>query len=170
DDGGEVLFKQTRIGKDLSHFTVYKFRTMVPNAERKLIELLKDEATRREYEVAFKLKEDPRITNVGRFLRKSSLDELPQLFNVLKGEMSLIGPRPFVPQEIERRYGRAAQQVYRVKPGLSGLWQVSGRNNISDYQQSRDLDLYYIHNWSPWLDIVILFRTMQILLNTDGAY
>jgi len=170
DDGGIVIFNQIRTGKDLTRFSMYKFRTMVPNAEEKLAEILKDENVKREYEVAFKLKDDPRITKIGRFLRRSSLDELPQLLNVLKGEMSLIGPRPFVPQEIEPRYGNMAQQVYSVKPGLSGMWQVSGRNDILDYQQSRDLDLYYIHNWSIWLDIVILFRTLQILIKADGAY
>ncbi len=169
-DGGAVFFKQTRTGKDLTHFTMYKFRTMIPDAEKQLSELLKDEEVKREYEVAFKLKEDPRITKVGRFLRRSSLDELPQLINVLRGEMSLIGPRPFVPQEIEPRYGKMARQIYSVKPGLSGIWQVNGRNDILDYEQSRNLDLYYIHNWSLWLDIVILFRTVQILIKADGAY
>jgi undecaprenyl-phosphate galactose phosphotransferase len=170
DDGGDVFFKQDRIGRYMSLFKVYKFRTMVDNAEKMLPELLKDEKTREEYKVAFKLKEDPRVTKVGRFLRRSSLDELPQLFNVLKGEMSLIGPRPFVRQEIEPRYGNAAEQVYRVKPGLTGLWQVSGRNDISDFEYCRNLDLYYIHNWSIWLDVVIIFRTIQILINRDGAY
>ncbi|MDR1916157.1 MAG: sugar transferase [Synergistaceae bacterium] len=170
DDGGSVFFKQTRVGHNLAHFKMYKFRTMVPNAEPMLAKLLKDDEKRREYEVAFKFKDDPRITKAGHFLRRTSLDEIPQIFNVLKGEMSLIGPRPFVPQEIEQRYGDAADQIYAVKPGLTGLWQVSGRNNISDFQHSRDLDLYYIHNWSLWLDIVILFRTIQILLNADGAY
>jgi undecaprenyl-phosphate galactose phosphotransferase len=170
DDGGDVFFKQDRVGRNMSLFKVYKFRTMINNAEKMLPELLKDEKTRQEYEIAFKLKEDPRVTKAGRFLRRSSLDELPQLFNVLKGQMSLIGPRPFVPQEIETRYGDAAGQVYRVKPGLTGLWQVSGRNDIMDFNHSRDLDLYYIHNWSVWLDMVIIMRTVQILINTHGAY
>jgi undecaprenyl-phosphate galactose phosphotransferase len=170
DDGGSVFFTQTRMGYNLKRFKLYKFRTMAPNAESMLKELLKDEDVRREYEVAFKFKNDPRITKVGKFLRKTSLDEIPQIFNVLKGEMSLIGPRPFVPQEIEPRYGHAAAQIYKVKPGLTGLWQVSGRNNITDFQYCKDLDLYYIHNWSLWLDIVILFRTVKVLINGYGAY
>jgi undecaprenyl-phosphate galactose phosphotransferase len=170
EDGGSVFFIQTRIGHNMVPFRMYKFRTMIPDAERKLAEILKDEAVQKEYEIAFKLKDDPRVTKAGHFLRKTSLDELPQLLNVLKGEMSLVGPRPFVPWEIEPRYGEIARQIYSVKPGLTGLWQVSGRNNISDYQQSKELDLYYIRNWSPWLDVVILFRTVQILINADGAY
>jgi undecaprenyl-phosphate galactose phosphotransferase len=169
DDGGAVFFKQERIGRNASVFKMYKFRTMKPNAERMLFEMLKDETVRQEYEVAFKLKNDPRITRIGKFLRKTSLDELPQLFNVLRGEMSLIGPRPFVPEEIEPRYGESAEQVYRVKPGMTGLWQVSGRNDIN-FEDSRDLDLYYIRNWSPWLDIVSVFRTIQALLTSAGAY
>jgi undecaprenyl-phosphate galactose phosphotransferase len=170
DDGGKAFFAQKRVGHNLREFKMYKFRTMVLNAESMLRELLKDDEVRREYEVAFKFKDDPRITGVGKFLRKTSLDEIPQIFNVLKGEMSLIGPRPFVPQEIEPRYGDAAAQIYQVKPGLTGLWQVSGRNNISDFQHSRDLDLYYIYNWSLWLDIVIIIRTIQIVINGHGAY
>jgi undecaprenyl-phosphate galactose phosphotransferase len=170
DDGGKVFFIQYRVGEKMNHFKMYKFRTMCHGAERMLQDILKDDDVRREYEVAFKLKEDPRITKIGRFLRRTSLDEIPQIFNVLKGEMSLVGPRPFVPPEIEPRYGEAASQIYRVKPGLTGLWQVSGRNDIKDFELSRDLDLYYIRNWSLWLDIVILFRTVQILLNADGAY
>jgi undecaprenyl-phosphate galactose phosphotransferase len=170
EDGGSVFFTQTRMGYNMVPFTMYKFRTMVPNAEKKLAEILKDEAVKKEYEIAFKLKNDPRITQIGHFLRKSSLDELPQLFNVLKGEMNLVGPRPFVPWEIEPRYGEMAQLIYSVKPGLTGLWQVSGRNDIPDYQQSKELDLYYVRNWTLWLDIVILFRTVQILINADGAY
>jgi undecaprenyl-phosphate galactose phosphotransferase len=170
DDGEEVFFTQNRVGHNLKQFKMYKFRTMVSNAEPMLKELLKDDDVRREYEVAFKLKDDPRITKIGKFLRRTSLDEIPQIFNVLKGEMSLIGPRPFVPQEIEPRYGDTSVQIYSVKPGLTGLWQVSGRNDISDFQLSRDLDLYYIHNWSLWLDIVIIMRTLQILINAHGAY
>ena len=171
DDGGAVLFGHSRVGWNLSSFKMYKFRTMVPDAEARLQEMLKDEELRKEFEVAFKFKNDPRITRIGHFLRKSSLDELPQLFNVLKGEMSLVGPRPIVNREVELYYGsETAQQIFRVKPGLTGFWQVSGRNDVLDYQQRVDLDLYYIHNWSLWLDIVILFRTVGILLSARGAY
>jgi undecaprenyl-phosphate galactose phosphotransferase len=133
--------------------------------------MLQNEELRKEFEAAFKFKEDPRITKVGHFLRKYSLDELPQIFNVLKGEMSLVGPRPIVSKEVELYYGElVARQIFRVKPGLTGFWQVSGRNDVTDYQQRIDLDLYYIRNWSPWLDIVILFRTIQVLINAHGAY
>lgn len=171
DDGGAVLFRHSRVGQNLSSFKMYKFRTMVLDAEARLQEMLKDEKLRAEFEVAFKFKNDPRITKIGHFLRKSSLDELPQLFNVLRGEMSLVGPRPIVNKEVELYYGqKTAQQIFRVKPGLTGFWQVSGRNDVLDYQQRIDLDLYYIHNWSLWLDIVILLRTVRILLNAHGAY
>jgi undecaprenyl-phosphate galactose phosphotransferase len=170
DDGGDVFFKHRRVGQDLFSLGVYKFRSMVLDAENMLKEMLKDEGLRREYEIAFKFKDDPRITKVGHFLRKSSLDELPQLFNVLKGEMSLVGPRPIVKREIELYYGeKIARQIMYVKPGITGLWQVSGRNDIS-YEERIKLDLYYIHNWSPWLDIVILFRTIHALLYATGAY
>ena len=171
DDGGAVLFGHSRVGQNLSSFKMYKFRTMVPDAEARLQEMLKDEKLRKEFEVAFKFKNDPRITRIGHFLRKSSLDELPQLFNVLKGEMSLVGPRPIVNKEVELYYGqKTAQQIFRVKPGLTGFWQVSGRNDVLDYQQRIDLDLYYIHNWSLWLDIVIMLRTIQVVLSGGGAY
>ena len=170
-DGANVCFSHGRVGRDLKPFRVLKFRTMVPDAEARLAEMLKDEKLREEFEVAFKFKNDPRITKIGRFLRKTSLDELPQLINVLKGEMSLVGPRPIVEREVELYYGqRTAQQIFRVKPGITGFWQVSGRNDVLDYQQRIDLDLYYIRNWSPWLDFIILLRTMQVLLTGKGAY
>jgi undecaprenyl-phosphate galactose phosphotransferase len=171
DDGGAVMFKHNRVGHNLLPMKIHKFRTMIPNAEEKLREMLKDETLRAEYEIAFKFKNDPRITKAGCFLRKSSLDELPQILNVLKGEMSLVGPRPIVKKEVELYYGEEiARQIFRVKPGLTGLWQVSGRNDVEDYDQRIELDLYYIRNWSPWLDIVIMLRTVQILLNAAGAY
>ncbi|MBQ9528253.1 MAG: sugar transferase [Fretibacterium sp.] len=170
-DGGAVCFFHKRVGKDLKPFRVLKFRTMVPNAEARLAEMLKDEKLRAEFEVAFKFKNDPRITKIGHFLRRTSLDELPQLINVLKGEMSLVGPRPIVEREVELYYGQStAQQIFRVKPGITGFWQVSGRNDVLDYQQRIDLDLYYIRNWSPWLDFIIILRTVQVLLTGKGAY
>ena len=112
EDGGPILFRHTRMGKDLKPFQLYKFRTMIPNAEARLVEMLKDEKQRKEFEVAFKFKDDPRITEVGRFLRRTSLDELPQLFNVLKGEMSLVGPRPVVEREVELYYGIHAKKIF----------------------------------------------------------
>jgi undecaprenyl-phosphate galactose phosphotransferase len=171
DDGGSVFFQHNRVGGNLAPLKMYKFRTMVPNAESILEEMLKDDEKRREFEIAFKFKDDPRITKVGKFLRKTSLDEIPQIFNVLKGEMSLIGPRPIVKKEVDLYYGEEiARQIFHVKPGLTGFWQVSGRNDVLDYQTRIDLDLYYIYNWSLWLDMVIIMRTIQILLNAHGAY
>jgi undecaprenyl-phosphate galactose phosphotransferase len=171
DDGGKVFFQHKRVGRNLAPLKMYKFRTMLPNAESILEEMLKDDEKRREFEIAFKFKDDPRITKVGKFLRKTSLDEIPQIFNVLKGEMSLIGPRPIVKKEVELYSGEeVARQIFHVKPGVTGCWQVSGRNDVKDYQTRIDLDLYYIHNWSLWLDLVIIMRTVQILINADGAY
>ena len=170
-DGGKVFFLHERIGQNLKPFKVYKFRTMVENAEAILQEMLKDEALRREFEEAFKFKDDKRITPIGHILRRTSLDELPQLFNVLRGEMSLTGPRPIVQKEIELYYGyRTARQIFRVKPGMTGFWQVSGRNDVKDYQQRINFDLYYIHNWSVWLDIIIMIRTIKAVLKGSGAY
>lgn len=170
EEGGAVFFQHSCVGKNLTPFKMFKFSTMVPDAEQRLEEMLKDDKLRKEFEVAFKFKNDPRITNVGRLLRKTSINELPQLFNVLKGEMSLVGPRPVVKREIEIYYGPTlSQQVFRVKPGMTGYWQISGRSDI-DYQQRIEMDLYYIHNWSLWLDIVILFRTIQVILSGRGAY
>jgi undecaprenyl-phosphate galactose phosphotransferase len=170
DDGGNIFFENDRVGQNLALFKMHKFRTMVPDAEKMLENLLKDEDLRRDFEVAYKFKDDPRVTKVGRFLRKNSLDELPQLFNVLKGEMSLVGPRPILKEEIGLYYGeKKAREIMRVKPGITGFWQVNGRNDVN-FQERIELNLYYIHNWSPWLDIVILFRTIHVLLNRNGAY
>jgi undecaprenyl-phosphate galactose phosphotransferase len=171
DDGGKVFFQRHCVGHNMTPFNMHKFRTMVPNADEILKEMLKDDEKRREFERVFKFKDDPRITNAGKFLRKMSFDEIPQLFNVLKGEMSLIGPRAVVKREVELYYGeKVARQIFRVKPGITGFWQVNGRSDVQDYQTRVNLDLYYIHNWSLWLDIIILFRTVQILINADGAY
>ena len=170
-DGGNILFRHKRIGRELKEFWLYKFRTMVPNAEEILREMLKDEKLRAEFEEAFKFKNDPRITKIGQFLRRTSMDELPQIFNVLKGEMSLVGPRPIVQREIELYYGyRTARQIFHVKPGMTGFWQVSGRNDVDDYNRRIDYDLYYIHNWSVWLDIMIMLRTVREVFRGTGAY
>ena len=170
-DGGSVLFRHKRIGRELRPFWLYKFRTMVPNAEEMLREMLKDEKLRAEFEEAFKFKNDPRITEIGQVLRRTSMDELPQIFNVLKGEMSLVGPRPIVQKEIELYYGyRTARQIFHVKPGMTGYWQVSGRNDVDYYNRRIDYDLYYIHNWSVWLDIMIMIRTVREVFRGTGAY
>jgi undecaprenyl-phosphate galactose phosphotransferase len=169
DSPGPVIFAHRRIGRGGREFRCYKFRTMVVNAEAVLQEMLrKDPALRAEWERDFKLKNDPRITRVGRFLRRTSLDELPQIFNVLKGEMSLVGPRPIVKKEV-LRFGPYIDDFYLVRPGITGLWQVSGRNDI-DYPERVRLESWYVRNWSLWLDITILIRTVGVVLARQGAY
>lgn len=172
EDGGPILFKHTRIGKDLKEFKMYKFRTMVPNAEEKLKEMLdKDEKLREEFYKNFKLKEDPRITKIGKFLRKTSLDEFPQFINVLRGEMSIVGPRPIVKKEVDLYYGEEmAKRIFAVKPGITGMWQAHGRSDVENYEERIALDLYYIRNWSLWLDIVIILKTIKTVLDKRGAY
>lgn len=172
EDGGPILFKHTRMGKDLEEFKMYKFRTMVPNAEEKLKEMLdKDEKLREEFYKNFKLKDDPRITKIGNFLRKTSLDEFPQFINVLKGEMSIVGPRPIVKKEVDMYYGEEmAKRIFAVKPGITGMWQAHGRSDVEDYEERIALDLYYIRNWSLWLDIVIILKTIKAVLDKRGAY
>jgi exopolysaccharide biosynthesis polyprenyl glycosylphosphotransferase len=172
EDGGPILFKHTRIGKNLKPFKMYKFRTMVPNAESKLKEMLvKDEKLREEFLKNFKLKNDPRITKIGRFLRKTSLDEFPQFINVLKGDMSIVGPRPIVQKEIDMYYGKdVAKRVFSSKPGITGMWQASGRSDIENYNERIDMDIYYVRNQSLWLDFIILFKTIKAVLKKDGAY
>lgn len=166
---GPVFYIQERVGRRGNRFGCYKFRTMVPNAGAVLEEMLREkEHLASEWQKDFKLKNDPRITRVGSFLRKYSLDELPQLFNVLKGDMSLVGPRPVVTEEI-CRYGDFVEFYYSVRPGLSGLWQVSGRNDL-DYETRVMLDTWYVRNWSLWLDIYILARTFRVVLKGSGAY
>jgi len=166
---GPAFYSQQRIGKQGQLFRAWKFRTMVENADEVLRRYLEENpALRAEWEENFKLRNDPRVTAVGSFLRKTSLDELPQLWNVLKGEMSLVGPRPIVNAEIVR-YGESISLLGRVKPGLSGLWQVSGRSNTT-YEDRVRLDMYYIRNWSVWLDIFILAKTCAVVLKRQGAY
>lgn len=166
---GPVLFAHQRIGSKGKSFPCYKFRSMVNNAQELLEKHLQEnEAARKEWESDFKLKDDPRVTKIGKFLRKTSLDELPQLINVIKGEMSLVGPRPIVAKEIER-YGNYIEDYYLVKPGMTGYWQVSGRNDV-DYQERVQMDTWYVRNWSLWQDIVILIKTVKVVLGRDGAY
>ncbi|WP_142850466.1 undecaprenyl-phosphate galactose phosphotransferase WbaP [Telmatospirillum sp. J64-1] len=168
-DGGPAMFGHTRIGRHGREFKCLKFRTMVTDADKVLEDLLaRDPAARAEWEKDFKLRKDPRITRIGSFLRRSSLDELPQLLNVLKGDMSLVGPRPIVRKEIER-YGDAIRYYFMCPSGITGLWQVSGRNDTT-YERRVALDSWYARNWSLWLDIVILLRTVKVLLNRSGAY
>lgn len=168
-DGGHAIYGQTRIGRNKKAFKCLKFRSMVLNSQEVLQDLLKnDPIARAEWERDFKLKNDPRITKIGKFLRKTSLDELPQLFNVLKGEMSLVGPRPIVRSELIR-YQKDIDYYLMAKPGMTGLWQVSGRNDV-DYITRVYYDAWYVKNWSVWNDIVILLKTFKIVINKTGAY
>jgi Undecaprenyl-phosphate galactose phosphotransferase WbaP len=166
---GPVFYGHRRVGRNHSSFCAWKLRTMQVNADELLRKALaEDGALREEWLRDRKLRRDPRITWVGRFLRKMSLDELPQLWNVLRGEMSLVGPRPIVQEEVAA-YGQNFSLYCRVTPGLTGLWQVSGRNAVSLHDRVR-LDSYYVRNWSPWLDLHILARTAKVVLTGQGAY
>ena len=166
---GPGLFRHERIGRDGKAFKVYKLRTMYQDADKRLAEMLKDPEVKAEWEQFYKLKNDPRITKLGSFLRKSSLDELPQFFNVLRGEMSFVGPRPVLKDEIDKYYGRKAVYYNMATPGITGLWQINGRNDLS-YGERVDMDAWYVFNWSLWLDIVILISTPVVVLVRKGAY
>jgi len=161
-----VLFRQTRVGVDGQDFTIFKFRSMYRDAEQKLSALMEDN----EYTDGplFKMKQDPRITRMGGWLRRFSLDELPQLINVAKGDMSLVGPRPPLPSEV-RQYGLDVRRRLLVKPGLTGLWQISGRSQLS-WDQSVRLDLHYVESWSLALDAMILWKTVATVVRRQGAY
>ncbi len=166
---GPAIYTQERVGKGNKSFRCYKFRTMFSDADERLKELLEtNEEARNEWNSKWKLTNDPRITKIGKFLRRTSLDELPQLFNVLKGDMSLVGPRPVTRKEIEKYYKDDAEMYFNVLPGITGLWQVSGRSNTS-YAQRIALDSWYVRNWTLWLDIVILFKTVKVVLKREGA-
>jgi Undecaprenyl-phosphate galactose phosphotransferase WbaP len=169
DSRGRVFYSQARIGRDGEIFSAWKFRSMVRNADAVLDDYLaRYPHLREEWERDHKLRNDPRITRVGRILRRTSLDELPQLWNVLKGEMSLVGPRPIVSAEIVK-YGNKFDLYTRVKSGITGLWQVSGRNDTS-YEERVNFDVFYVRNWSVWLDFYILCRTIETVLFRKGAY
>jgi exopolysaccharide biosynthesis polyprenyl glycosylphosphotransferase len=165
-DNGPALFTQTRVGKGGETFKIYKFRTMVVNAEALLSQIREDNES--EGGVLFKIRKDPRITAIGAKLRKSSLDELPQLINVLKGEMSLVGPRPALPEEAAK-YADHVRRRLVVKPGLTGMWQVNGRSELS-WDESVRMDLRYVENWSFALDMQILWKTISVMLHGSGAY
>ncbi|MBO8228655.1 sugar transferase [Prochlorococcus marinus XMU1414] len=168
---GPIFFLQERIGKNNIPFKCIKFRTMYPEAKDILQNLLiKDEKIKREFEQTHKIKNDPRITTIGRFLRKTSLDELPQFINVLRNEMSVVGPRPIVKDE-KKKYGKNFKKVLSIKPGITGLWQVSGRNNLT-YKKRVMLDLNYANNYNFIMDIRILIRTFGVILFPldRGAY
>ncbi|MCV9884494.1 sugar transferase [Metabacillus halosaccharovorans] len=165
DPKGPVFFRQTRVGKDGKEFNMYKFRSMVSNAE----ELLKDLLEYNEVSGAmFKMKEDPRVTKIGKFIRKTSIDELPQLWNVLKGDMSLVGPRPPLPREVDE-YTDFDKQRLLVVPGCTGLWQVSGRSNIG-FEEMVKLDIEYIENRTILVDFKIILKTVLMLFGSKDAY
>jgi lipopolysaccharide/colanic/teichoic acid biosynthesis glycosyltransferase len=164
-----VLFVHKRVRGERGEFGLLKFRTMVPDAHLALEHYLQEHPhLQDEWNLNFKLRDDPRVTRVGRFLRKTSLDELPQLFNVVSGDMSLIGPRAIVRDEVPR-FGAYARTVLSVKPGLTGLWAVSGRNDVSQDERSR-LEFRYVTQWSLWLDLQILLRTIPAVVRGRGAY
>lgn len=169
DSRGPIFYSDKRMGRDGELFSCVKFRTMVPDAERLLHELLaENEEAREEYLTYHKLRHDPRVTRVGRFLRKTSLDELPQLWNVLRGEMSLVGPRPYLPRE-SADIGSTQGEILRVTPGITGPWQVAGRSR-SSFNERVQMDISYVSDWSVWLDLVLLVRTASCLLLDRGAY
>ena len=168
-DGGSAFFKQPRIGRQGQVFECLKFRTMVLDAEDRLASLLNQHPElKAEWDRDHKIKNDPRITAIGAFLRRTSLDEIPQLINVLRGEMSLVGPRPIVKAELEK-YGDDVEYFLMVRPGMTGLWQVSGRSDMS-YDKRVYLDTWYVKNWSLWYDLVILFKTVNVVIQRSGAY
>lgn len=168
-DGGPIFFTQDRLGFKGQHFKMWKFRSMIPNADAKLLQMLEQDEAQREYwEVWRKLPNDPRTTAVGTWLRRLSLDELPQLWNVLKGEMSMVGPRPILPNEVAL-WGERLNGYQQVRPGITGLWQVSGRSRLS-YEERITLDLTYIDGRGAWLDTKILVRTVGVVVAIHGAH
>ncbi|NER21010.1 MAG: sugar transferase [Symploca sp. SIO1B1] len=168
---GPIFYIQERVGKDYKRFGCIKFRTMVTNADEMLSDMMADSpALREEFEDNFKLKQDPRITRIGKFLRYTSLDEFPQFWNVLKGDMSVVGPRPLVPEELPK-YGRYMDKVLTIRPGITGLWQVSGRNDIP-YQRRVQIDVYYVNFKNFWMDIWLIVKTIGVMIfpRGNGAY
>ncbi len=166
---GPVLYSQERIGEKGKRFKAYKFRSMVADADAKLEQLLaQDPEAKAEWEKNQKIKNDPRVTGIGKFMRKTSLDEIPQFINVFKGEMSLVGPRPIVENEIEK-YRDDFMRIFSVRPGLTGLWQVSGRSD-TNYADRVSFDTYYLQSWSVWLDLWIIYKTFGVILQGRGAY
>ena len=168
---GPIFYVQKRVGKNHKTFNCLKFRTMINNADEVLESIMaQSPQLREEFENTFKLKEDPRITRIGKFLRLTSLDEFPPFWNVLKGDMSVVGPRPLVPQELYK-YGDRIDRVLTIRPGITGLWQVSGRNDIP-YPQRVNIDVYYVNYYNWWLDFWIIFKTIGVIMfpRNNGAY
>ena len=168
EEKGPLFYEQLRYGKNGKIFRLYKYRSMCIGADEKLKEYLaSNEEARKEFKKTHKLQNDPRITKIGNFLRKTSLDELPQMINILKGDMSFVGPRPVVEKEVEE-YGEKKEKFLSVKPGLTGYWQVNGRSNTT-YEERMEMELYYVDNCSLWLDIKIFFKTFKTVFKKEGA-
>jgi lipopolysaccharide/colanic/teichoic acid biosynthesis glycosyltransferase len=168
-DPGPIVYRRRVVGVGGKEFDAFKFRTMVVNSKEVLDELLaRDPKARDEYNKYYKLKDDPRITKMGTFLRKTSIDELPQLLNVLRGEMSIVGPRMITMEEVEK-YGKWGLNLHTVKPGITGLWQVAGRSELT-YEERVRLDMNYIRNYSIWIDLQIVVQTIPAVLMSKGAY
>ena len=167
DSKGKTFYKHKRIGKDGKYIYLYKFRTMYSDADKRLKKLLKNPKVKKEWEENYKLDNDPRITKIGKILRKTSLDELPQLFNILKGEMSLVGPRPVIEEEIEK-YGYNKNKFLSVTPGLTGLWACNGRSDIT-YEKRINLELFYVDHCSILLDIKCILKTVIAVFKKSGA-
>ncbi len=169
DNRGRIIFAHKRVGRAGKKFPCYKFQTMQPWSDEKFKKFLADNPeAKREWDETFKLTNDPRVTKLGSFLRRTSLDELPQLLNVIRGEMSLVGPRPIVQAEVSR-YGKNIREYYMVLPGITGMWQVSGRSDTT-YPERVAMDTWYVRNWSVWIDLMYLFKTVKAVLQSRGAY
>lgn len=168
---GKVIYSHERIGRGGKPFRCFKFRSMYPNADQRLKQVLQDNPDlKKEWGATFKLKKDPRVTPFGLFLRKTSLDELPQFWNVFKGDLSVVGPRPVVKEEIEKFYCVKAYKILSIRPGLTGPWQVSGRSDLNSYQKRIALDEFYIDNQSFLLDLKLIAKTIPAMLSSKGAY
>lgn len=167
---GKIFYAQERIGRGAKSFYCYKFRTMYSDADERLLKILASDPKKRiEWKLKHKLTDDPRITPLGKFLRQTSLDELPQFWNVVRGDLSVVGPRPVVQDEIDRHFGVKAYKILSVRPGITGLWQVSGRNDTS-YEERVKLDETYIDKQSLLLDLKLIFKTLPVMLASKGAY
>lgn len=168
DSPGNAMYNAERIGKDGKLFKCYKFRSMYTNGDEILEKYLEENPDKKvEWETYHKLDDDPRVTPIGKFIRKTSIDELPQLLNVLEGSMSLVGPRPYLPREA-KEMGEALKTIVLVKPGITGHWQVNGRSNV-DFVNRLKMDCWYVHNRAFWMDIMLLFKTVGVVLNKKGA-
>lgn len=168
---GKVIYAHHRIGRGGKTFKCYKFRSMYPNADKKLNDILThNPQLKEEWEKSYKLKNDPRIIPIGHFLRKTSLDEIPQFWNVLRGDLSIVGPRPVVQEEVDKYLGQRAAKILSIRPGLTGPWQVSGRSNIKCYQKRIEFDEFYVDNHSLWYDVKLIIKTLPVMLFSKGAY